>query len=924
MNIMQPTQIDGLNLEDEQQVYDSYQPTYSLFKTIRTAENKSDPYSRRRNNTIKSVSSIEYDYYTDMLWSGTEDGRVTAYSITNLDGIEDSFDENDEEIYDQTKPFMKKYSSFMASNDCIVKLLPNQNCFVSASLNSLQLHSYGGLLLGKIKYNFDYLSDNSPIGSAYCTCADLIRSPMYNRISPAFMGTHVMIGTNSEKSFLYDISINHTEPIMEYDVKLPSCSIQSNGHQIAVAGMDGNIRLLDGKLRSHRIINTMEAHSGAIQDMFMESDGRIIATCGLSKRAINPYDLNTPYNFVSDPIVRIFDLRMQKQITPLPIITSIANGSVRFVRFIPNSISDDGSTSSTSVLITTDDGLIHTTVLDSHYNSSTSNGVLSPPPTDMSKVETFYGPQDMENANDYISCVSIAPSGQFIAVGTSTGAIGNYASTYTPAYSVNENSPCPRTHPKVFPPKPLMSLPPDAIVLGTSYIICPNKNHPQDPLTLSGISRQIPIPSSFETTPKLAYTKLKLTSARKLNNEIKLKAVKQDFIGIVPNPGFTANSMLFGALNKKAYAICDPRKISEITPDSLLASSSQSSNNLSIQPINISRSSNNLNKYNNSINNNYSNNNNNNIIIINNTNQNDNNNQNNPVSYSNNIIQIPKHYELTKSNRNKQQRILNFNYNIFNNTDFIGLENNFPSHYSNPLLQLLYSLPFIKNYALQSQLSSYQHVNNNTIWCELGFLFHMILLLEERVKNGNKIIPKFVRPVNFQNNFHLIPEAVTLGLGLFEDSNNSNNNNVNYYHTKIQTLCRFLLSHLQREIQLELKAQNATPTITTSKTKSFFSNNKSEINNNNNNANNDNNNNNNPIEDLFGYSLQSSTTFLQSNITEMATSAIQFFTTELIYTPSTTATTATTKSISNNNSSECNNNSFASVLWNSFQKETYM
>lgn len=38
----------------------------------------------------------------------------------------------------------------------------------------------------------------------------------------------------------------------------------------------------------------IEAHSGSIRDVCMQSDGRTLITCGTSKRAINPYDPKSP------------------------------------------------------------------------------------------------------------------------------------------------------------------------------------------------------------------------------------------------------------------------------------------------------------------------------------------------------------------------------------------------------------------------------------------------------------------------------------------------------------------------------------------------------------------------------------------------------------------------------------------------------
>jgi ubiquitin C-terminal hydrolase len=63
-------------------------------------------------------------------------------------------------------------------------------------------------------------------------------------------------------------------------------------------------------------------------------------------------------------------------------------------------------------------------------------------------------------------------------------------------------------------------------------------------------------------------------------------------------------------------------------------------------------------------------------------------------------------------------------------TNFVGLENNCPCPFVNPILQVLYSIDKIRAAALVAQGSTYHHQNPNTLWCELGFLFHMMLAIE--------------------------------------------------------------------------------------------------------------------------------------------------------------------------------------------------
>ena len=52
---------------------------------------------------------------------------------------------------------------------------------------------------------------------------------------------------------------------------------------------------MDGQLRSPHVIHSLSAHSGSVLDMCLPFDGYYMATCGLSGRAINPYDPSSPF-----------------------------------------------------------------------------------------------------------------------------------------------------------------------------------------------------------------------------------------------------------------------------------------------------------------------------------------------------------------------------------------------------------------------------------------------------------------------------------------------------------------------------------------------------------------------------------------------------------------------------------------------------
>ena len=172
-------------------------------------------------------------------------------------------------------------------------------------------------------------------------------------------------------------------------------------------------------------------------------------------------------------------------------------------------------------------------------------------------------------------------------------------------------------------------------------------------------------------------------------------------------------------------------------------------------------------------------------------------------------------------------------------TPFVGLENNVPNSLINPILQLFYALPSLRDQALLSQLSPYHHqeAGQGSVLCELGFLFHMIRLVGYYSTQCGQV-DRVVRAANFQRIFQtlkLIPEAVALSL--FDETLQ------NDLQQFIQILTPFLLRLLAKEIEQE---SSAGPGSGRGKGKwnnlSKFSSN--------------------AIDDIFGFSTISSTTFL--------------------------------------------------------------
>jgi hypothetical protein len=276
------------------------------------------------------------------------------------------------------------------------------------------------------------------------------------------------------------------------------------------------------------------------------------------------------------------------------------------------------------------------------------------------------------------------------------------------------------------------------------------------------------------------------------------------------------------------------------------------------------------------------------------------------------------------------------------------------SSYSNAFLQLLYAVPSARAYALQAQAKPHFFTNPMSLWCELGFLFHMIetrarglirTTTRTRTRTSQGSDPKATRvadsdsdhtesgsdpepeldpesdllswsgskvviPSNFQRTFQQLPEVAAFGLGLL-DRTCSSSSNFNSStsgasveggagagadpHQRTLNCVRFLLQRLHTEAEAGAKAPPTGPTrhkLVPSQT---------------------------PIEAVFGYGMLTSTTYLQSGVEDKPVASLSLGL-DLAY-PSRHKGGASSESLLLPGTTSP---SFSCALWLSFRRETRM
>lgn len=342
-----------------------------------------------------------------MLWSGYESGRTSSYKVNTL---------TSQEWRSVHVDPIQRYSSFQASEEKNCQIIPLNEYVLSVCEKSIRMHSDGGIYIGKFKA--PELCNDVSIGVSSSTgsfsCATLFRSPNHLMTSDDIdIGpTHIIAGTNSRYVHGYDlrhINAIGADPIVSFDTQAPTTCIQTSasGLHIICGGNDGKIRLLDGRLKTQRIQHTLEAHSGPLLDMCVQPDGVMMMTCGLISRAVNKFDKNSPFTYIADPLVRVFDLRMNRQLPPI----AMSMSNPIFAKFIPANSDNDRATP--RIVLGGSSGIIQACAINPERGMEQTD------------IQILYVP--LTDRKEKVSALAISSSGEFISAGTTNGHISQYS-----------------------------------------------------------------------------------------------------------------------------------------------------------------------------------------------------------------------------------------------------------------------------------------------------------------------------------------------------------------------------------------------------------------------------------------------------------------------------------------------------------------
>ncbi|ORX52131.1 hypothetical protein BCR36DRAFT_582638 [Piromyces finnis] len=224
------------------------------------------------SNSFVPVSALSFDAYEELLWCGSELGRLSSY------------------FYNEGQ-FMN-YTSFKSHNSQVRQILSTDAGVFSLSSGNIRLTSRRGL------QKWDYTPET--IKDFYCM--SFTENP-----------SEIVIGGSIDSLLI--MNVNRGAITNKIDTN-DNTIIMKKTKQIFCASSSGYVYMRDP--RSFKVENKIQVHNGTISDI--DINNNILATCGFSQRG----------NMALDPMIKLFDIRTMKSLDPI----SLENGP-SFLKFHP-------------------------------------------------------------------------------------------------------------------------------------------------------------------------------------------------------------------------------------------------------------------------------------------------------------------------------------------------------------------------------------------------------------------------------------------------------------------------------------------------------------------------------------------------------------------------------------------------------------
>ncbi|RHZ79406.1 hypothetical protein Glove_146g43 [Diversispora epigaea] len=210
-------------------------------------------------NITQSISAITFDPYQELLWTGSDNGRVASYFGGG----------------------MQRYTSFRAHLTPVKQLLVNDRGVISLNSDSIKMINRRGLPAWTIK--------NDHITDLHC----MTYTTMPN--------SEILAAGSQQDMLVVNLARGTVVKKIESDCEIV---VMRKSRLLCCGSSSGEVILRDP--RTYKVEHKILAHTGTISDI--DTTGNLLLTCGFSTRH---------GNLIIDPIVKVYDIRTMRPLVPL-------------------------------------------------------------------------------------------------------------------------------------------------------------------------------------------------------------------------------------------------------------------------------------------------------------------------------------------------------------------------------------------------------------------------------------------------------------------------------------------------------------------------------------------------------------------------------------------------------------------------------
>lgn len=303
------------------------------------------------------ITALLFDHTTNLLWCGDSAGNSSSFTPAPAEPS----------AFGHTPVQLFRYTKFhaLASATPVIQHLNHQRGILSLLNSSICFNSRRGL--------YNTLIDESAVGD----------------VLPLFRNLTCMTLAYSTSN---DLIVGGNNSLLSVDLQKPNLSTQFR-HEGDVLFINYSSKLLTlgkstGQLEifdpvANQSVKLFSGHNGLLSDLDVK--GNYAATCGYSVRNRRFGASSAPVEYMVDPLVNIYDLRMMRALSPVPF--SAGASFVKFHPKLPNIIIIASTTGQIQFVDMYDQLEVHLYQADLVGTPAASNSVAVPPASYLSNLD---------------------------------------------------------------------------------------------------------------------------------------------------------------------------------------------------------------------------------------------------------------------------------------------------------------------------------------------------------------------------------------------------------------------------------------------------------------------------------------------------------------------------------------------------------